>query len=98
MGSSCKYSYLSGACANRHVDSLQCVGEDKCEYVGLNVMTAKRTELRTEGSKHTNWLGLYCEKHGRFHCPGGEDCLGMGLQSKPSVFRNPRLQDSNEGP
>lgn len=77
MGSSCKYSYLSGACANKHVDSLQCIGEDKCEFAGLNVMTAKRPRLATEGTVLTDWLGLYCEKHGRFHSPGGEDCLEM---------------------
>lgn len=78
MGSSCKYSYLSGACANRHVDSLQCIGEDRCEFAGLNVMTAKGQRRRAGVPAVTkNWLGLYCETHRRFHCPGSEDCLGM---------------------
>lgn len=94
MGSSCRYSYLSGACANKHVDSLQCVGEDKCEFAGLNVMTAKKAESRVDGSGFDRWLGLYCEKHRRFHAPGGEDCLGTSghtvtpsvLQKRPSAF------------
>ncbi len=74
MGSSCRYSYLSGACANRHVDSLQCVGEEKCEFSGLNVLVLKKPVPNVEGCGHEKWLGLYCEKHRRFSCPGKEHC------------------------
>lgn len=98
MGSSCKYSYLSGACANRHVDSLQCIGEDECEFAGLNVMTAKKAGSATEATALTNWLGLYCEKHGRFHSPGSEDCLGMGGRPKSAPFRRPHAPNDDEGP
>ncbi len=78
MGSSCKYGYLSGACANKHVDSLQCIGEDKCEFAYENVMTAIKAGHGAEGRGPERWLGLYCEKHGRFHCPGGDDCVKAG--------------------
>jgi len=74
MGSSCKYSHLSGACANKHVNSLQCVGEDKCQFSGLNVITSKRSEPGADPrGLHARWLGLYCEEHRKFHCDCGED-------------------------
>lgn len=91
MGSSCRYSYLSGACANKHVDSLQCLGEDKCEFAGLNVMTAKKAESREDGRSSDRWLGLYCEKHRRFHAPGGEDCTSMNGPSMPSSVIQKRM-------
>ncbi len=69
----CRYSYLSGACANKHVDSLDCVGADKCEFSALNVMTKPGRHESTECG-HENWLGLYCEKYGRFFCPGQGNC------------------------
>jgi len=78
MGSSCKYSYLSGACANKHVDSLQCVGESRCEFAGMNILTARKAEHGADDSGVRKWLGLYCEEHRRFHLPGGEDCVCMG--------------------
>lgn len=74
MGSSCRYSYLSGACANRHIDSLQCVGEEKCEFSALNVLVLKKPAQNSDGCGHEKWLGLYCEKHRRFFCPGKEQC------------------------
>ena len=70
----CRYSYLSGACANRHIDSLQCVGEERCEFSGLNVLVLKKPVQNVEGCGHEEWLGLYCEKHRRFFCPGKEQC------------------------
>jgi len=73
MGAMCRYSYLSGACANKHVDSLECIGLDKCEYSTLNVMTKSNQKSPLE-CKHDNWLGLYCEKYGRFFCAGQGNC------------------------
>jgi hypothetical protein len=98
MGSSCKYSYLSGACANKHVDSLHCVGESKCEFAGLNILTsARKADPGTDGSGLTRWLGLYCETHRRFHFPGGKDCMCMRGAADHHQFRRPRVPDFNEG-
>ena len=44
----CKYSYLSGACANRRVESLHCVGEDECEYSGMNILGSHAKIERTD--------------------------------------------------
>lgn len=70
----CRYSYLSGACANRHVDSLECIGVDKCEFSTLNVMTATSQLKGPSECGHEHWLGLYCEKYGRFFCAGQGNC------------------------
>lgn len=69
----CKYSYLSGACANRHIDSLECLGQDKCEFSGLNILSSRSPAPEGECG-HEKWLGLYCEKYRRFFCPGKEHC------------------------
>ncbi len=66
----CRYSYLSGACANKHVDSLECVGVDKCEYSSMNVLTKTTGGKGPSDCRHESWLGLYCEKYGRFFCAG----------------------------
>jgi hypothetical protein len=73
MGAMCRYSYLSGACANKHVDSLECVGVDKCEFHTLNVLTKARPGKAAD-CQHGSWLGLYCEKYGKFFCAGEENC------------------------
>lgn len=75
MGAMCRYSYLSGACANKHVDSLDCIGVDKCEFSSLNVMTKAAPQRSIADCRHVNWLGLYCEKYGRFFCAGKDNCL-----------------------
>jgi len=71
----CRYSYLSGACANRHVDSLECIGADKCAFSNLNVMTRPASVKDPTECRHENWLGLYCEKYGRFFCAGQGNCV-----------------------
>ncbi|MBN1678571.1 MAG: hypothetical protein JW880_08540, partial [Candidatus Thermoplasmatota archaeon] len=90
--------YLSGACANKHVDSLQCIGEEKCEFSGLNVMTAKGTQhIADPREPHAKWLGLYCEEHRKFHC----DCrnrpsvLGGRALSQPATRPRPRENDGD---
>lgn len=70
----CRYSYRSGACANRHVDSLECIGEEKCQHSDLNVLTKAGASRDSRDCGHERWLGLYCEKYGRFYCPGTERC------------------------
>lgn len=70
----CRYSYRSGACANRLVDSLECIGEDNCQHSGTNVLTRKGIHAASGDCGFDRWLGLYCEKHGRFFCPGKEGC------------------------
>ncbi len=70
----CRYSYRSGACAHRLVESLECVGEDNCEHSSLNVMTRRGGAEQPGSCGVDRWVGLYCEKHGRFFCPGKEGC------------------------
>ena len=69
----CRYSYLSGACANKHVESLVCDGEEDCEHSEMNVLTKSRPTGTGECGPE-RWLGLYCEKHRKFYCPGKEEC------------------------
>jgi hypothetical protein len=75
MGSRCKYSYLSGACANKQIDSLECIGHDKCEFSGMNILMTQRHSKTAEECGLEKWLGLYCEKYNRFFCPGREHCV-----------------------
>jgi len=71
----CRYSYLSGACANKHVDSIECLGEDKCEFSGMNILMKQRQSKSVENCGLEKWIGLYCEKYKRFFCPGKEHCV-----------------------
>jgi hypothetical protein len=75
MGSKCRYSYLSGACANKHVDSLDCIGHEKCEFSGMNILMKQRHSRTSDECGLEKWLGLYCEKYNRFFCPGREHCV-----------------------
>ncbi len=69
----CRYSYLSGACANKHVESLVCEGEENCEYSTMNILTRRRPSGAAECGPE-KWLGLYCEKNRKFYCPGKDEC------------------------
>jgi hypothetical protein len=69
----CRYSYRSGACANRKVESLECIGEEECEHSEMNVLVRKDAPRDGECGLH-KWLGLYCEKYARFYCPGEKHC------------------------
>ncbi len=89
----CRYSYVSGACANRHVDSLECIGQDRCEFSGMNILVGTRSS-GTSASKecgHEQWLGLYCEKYKRFFCPGREHCVTPESYRKHLVIHQERL-------
>lgn len=92
MGPVCRYSYLSGACANRHVDSLQCIGEDKCEFSGMNILMKPSQSKVVEGCGVEKWLGLYCEKYKRFFCPGKEHCVTPESYRKHLIIYQERIQ------
>lgn len=70
----CRFSYSSGACANRHVESLKCVGEDNCQHAQTNMLMKKGSTGPSGECGFDKWLGLYCERHGKFFCPGKEGC------------------------
>ncbi|OGS43612.1 MAG: hypothetical protein A3K76_04095 [Euryarchaeota archaeon RBG_13_57_23] len=93
---SCRYSYLSGACANKHVDSLECIGADKCEFSGLNILVLKKPGSESDGCGHEKWLGLYCEKYQRFFCPGREHCVTPESYRKQLVIHQERLMRPKE--
>jgi len=94
----CRYSYLSGACANRHVDSLECIGPDKCEFSGMNVLVLKKQGKLSGGCGHEEWLGLYCEKYQRFFCPGREHCVTPESYMKQLVIHQERILRTIEEP
>ena len=93
----CRYSYLSGACANKHVDSLECIGLDKCEFSGMNILM---NMLPTPASEcgHEQWLGLYCEKYKRFFCPGREHCVTPESYQKNLIIHQERKLRMTEEP
>jgi len=70
----CRYSYLSGACANKNVDSLECIGEGNCDHSEMNILTKRASPLSSEVCGADRWLGLYCERYKRFFCPGKDKC------------------------
>jgi len=84
----CKYSYVSGACANRHIDSLECIGQEKCEFSGMNILMSRRSDEGECG--HEKWLGLYCEKYRRFFCPGREECVTPDSYRKHLIIHEER--------
>lgn len=91
----CRYSYVTGACANKHVDSLECVGLDKCGFSGMNLMTSMS---RTAGAEcgHEQWLGLYCEKYRRFSCPGREQCVSPDAAQRSLTMHDDRSPTMGE--
>jgi len=98
MGAMCRYSYLSGACANRHVDSLECIGQDKCEHSSLNVLTKVTAQRGISECGHENWLGLYCEKYGRFFCAGKGNCATPELYHRHLSDHKQTLRRSGREP
>ncbi|MGD9963504.1 MAG: hypothetical protein AB7S97_06380 [Thermoplasmata archaeon] len=80
----CRYSYSSGACANRHVESLKCVGEESCKHAQTNMLMKKGSTSPSSECGLDRWLDLYCEEHGRFFCPGKES--GAALDPRMGRF------------
>ena len=93
----CKYSYLSGACANRRVKSLQCVGEDECDFSAMNIMGPPSGQNDADNSGASRWLGLYCETHGTFLCRKGADCAATPARSARPATHVQRSLDENTG-
>lgn len=93
----CRYSYVSGACANKHVESLECIGKDKCEFSGLNILMARKPANQGECG-HEQWLGLYCEKYKRFFCPGREHCVTPESYTKHLIMHQERLMKLEREP
>jgi hypothetical protein len=71
----CKYSYPSGGCANGKVESLDCNGEEKCEFSAMNVLTKHLKDRPATECSGEKWLGLYCERYKRFYCAGKDHCV-----------------------
>ena len=93
----CRYSYSSGACANRHIDSVNCIGEDACKFSdsGNDSPIPGHDSHYDVGSD--KWLSLYCEAHGRFLCEGGEDCAPLRPRAANVAYRQKRLVDDIDG-
>ena len=90
----CKYSYLSGACANRRVNSLQCVGEDECEFSNMNILGLHSGKDDADSNGASRWLGLYCETHGTFLCKEGADCATPPARAeRPATHLQHRLDE-----
>ena len=91
----CKYSYISGACANRRVDSLHCIGEDKCDYSDMNILCPSDTK----DSAAERWKDLYCDTHRRFLCDGGPPSNDGPSRIPPGTggFRQGRLFNDGSG-
>jgi hypothetical protein len=64
------------------VESLECVGEENCKHSGLNVLMRKGSTVSSGECGLDKWLGLYCEKHGRFFCSGKDGCQTPELYMK----------------
>ncbi len=94
-GIMCKYSYVSGACANRRIDSLVCIGQEKCEFSGMNILMSRGKPESECG--HEKWLGLYCEKYQRFFCPGREHCVTPESYQKHLVIHEERRLRAERG-
>ncbi len=93
----CKYSYISGACANRRVDSLQCVGEDECEFSNMNILGRPQGNADADNSGASRWLRQYCETHGTFLCKKGADCTTLPARTQGPAAQMQRRLDEEAG-
>lgn len=90
----CKYSYVSGACANRRVESLHCIGEEKCDYSDMNLLCPSGSE----SGAAKKWKALYCDSHRRFLCDGGEPCDDPPVvRARPGSLRQGKLFHDGSG-
>lgn len=92
----CRFSYVSGACANRWVESIHCIGEEDCEYSSMNILGAS---IRRNAEGYTlaqEWHQLFCEEHGRFLCDTGDECPQPRTDDGASAgYRQRTLFDDN---
>lgn len=83
----CKYKYGNDKCAHPKNIALECVGEDKCQYVedvgSVSSVEAKEPDFELDSYDEENVqedtcpmteCGLYCKKYNRFYCAGKENC------------------------
>ena len=83
----CKYKYGNDKCAHPKNIALECVGEDKCQYVedvgSVNKENSKKPDFSLASYDQENVqedtcpmteCGLYCKKYNRFYCAGKENC------------------------
>lgn len=83
----CKYKYGENKCAHPKNIALECVGEDKCQYVeevgskkkedtktpDIDLETYEQEEAQEDTCPMTE-CGIYCKKYNRFYCAGRENC------------------------
>lgn len=91
----CRYSYISGACANKHVDSTECVGEDACKFSNTSYESVAAMGDSQYDPDTDRWLGLYCETHGRFLCDSGDDCAPLRVKPGNVAYRQRRITDDD---
>ncbi len=94
----CKYSYPSGGCANGNVESLDCMGEDRCEFSGMNVLTRRFRDKAVKDCSGEKWLGLYCERYKRFYCPGKEHCATPESYMNRFIVHQQRMPSKDREP
>ncbi|UCE91421.1 MAG: hypothetical protein JSV90_08455 [Methanobacteriota archaeon] len=93
----CRYSYVSGACANRHIDSTECIGEGVCRFSGTGCGPAAAAGDPQYDSEKDRWLTLFCGTHGRFLCEDGDDCAPLRAGPANVAFRQRHiLEDGSE--
>ncbi len=83
----CRYRFGDGNCAYPSNMALECVGEENCQFVDNSedrsppepspgeMMSEDMSKASSEDDlcPHTK-TGIYCKKHGHFHCAGKENC------------------------
>ncbi|MDH3365805.1 MAG: hypothetical protein OEM29_07395 [Thermoplasmata archaeon] len=92
----CRYSYVSGACANRRVDSIHCIGESECEFSGMNLLGPSRDLDDGHDSLAEEWHQLFCETHGRFLCTRKKDCAAPMNVGRSVSYRQRKLVDDGQ--
>ena len=93
----CRYSYISGACANKHVESTECIGEDACRFSNTSYESLASRNDSQYDIETDRWLSLFCETHGRFLCDDGEDCAPPHGRSGNVAYRQKRILDDGSG-
>lgn len=78
----CRYLYGDGKCAHPKNIAVKCIGEKNCQYREENLeddfMFEQESDDGCQGEEDNmcpnTKCGVYCQKFGRFYCPGEENC------------------------
>ncbi len=80
----CKYRYGKGRCAHPRNFTIECVGEDGCNYVDvpdadiikdmIMVGDPGLENSESEDQCPNTKCGIYCKKYGRLYCAGIDNC------------------------